>query len=241
MRSLIHRSLQMSIWLVVGALALGAGGCARSPEFKALAKQPADYDKRHPVLLTRQTKSAAIVVGPYTTSISSLQRAEIDSFGQAFRSDGEGSLSIAVPSGSVNERAAVQVSRDVRTILAQSGLSAHALVVRPYRADAAVEAPPILLSYTRLTAAVPHPCAQSADIDITLYNQQWENFGCANQTNLAAIVANPNDLSRPRPLDNASAGRRAVVLEKYRTGQDPKTVYSNPNSGTVSNIGQGGN
>lgn len=218
---------------------LAVAGCARSPEYKALLDQPVDYDKRHPILLSRSTQSAAIAVGPYAPAITSLQRQAIEGFAQAFRNDGEGSLAIAVPSGASNETNAVRLTGDVRAILQQAGVSKGAIIVRPYRADPAVETPPVLLSYNRLTAAVPHPCSVSDDLNQNLLNRQWENFGCAGQTNLAAIIANPNDLSRPRPLDKPSGGRRATVLEKYRTGEDPKTNYRNPNAGNASNIGQG--
>ena len=230
----------MAPCLIMAVLSLGVAGCARSPEFKALLDQPVDYDKRHPILLTRSTQSAAVAVGPYAPAITSLQRSAIEGFSQAFRNDGEGSLAIAVPSGASNETNAVRLARDVRSILQQSGVSQSAIVIKPYRADAAVETPPILLTYNRLTAAVSHPCRVSDDLNSSVLNRQWENFGCAGQTNLAAIIANPNDLSRPRPLDKPSGGRRAVVLEKYRTGEDPKTNYRNPNAGTASTIGQGG-
>ena len=228
-----------SAGLLAGLIMLGVGGCARSPEFKALANQPVEYQQRHPILLKHASQSVAVSANAHATAINSLQRAEIEGFAQAFRSDGEGTLAIAVPSGSGNETNAVRLSHDIKSILAQAGVPAVALVLRPYRADAAVDSPPILLSYTRLVAAVPHPCGGAGDFDITIYNRQWENFGCAGQANLAAVVANPNDLQRPRPLDKSSAGRRATVLEKYRGGADPKTIYTNPNAGNVSNVGQG--
>lgn len=229
-----------SALLLAGLVALLAAGCARSPAFKALAEQPADYRVRHPILLTRTTQSAAIAVGPYSASITSLQRSAIDAFAKAFRGDGEGSLAIVIPTGSSNERAASRLAHEAHGILAAANVPPGAIVTRSYRADPAVPSPPILLSYQRLTAAVPHPCAASGDIDITIYNQQWEDFGCANHTNLAAIIANPNDLTRPRPLDQASAGRRATILQKYNTGEDPKTRYINPGAGSASTLGAGG-
>jgi len=239
MRTIAHRS-RLAATAVLAALTLLAAGCARSPAYKALAEQPADYDKRHPILLTRATQSAAIPVGAYDYTVTGLQRSAIEAFAQSFRSDGEGSLAISVPTGAANHLSAARMASDVRAIFQQAGVPADAIVTRNYQPDAVVLAPPILLSYTRLTAAVPHPCALSGDVDTTILNSQWENFGCAAQTNLAAIIANPNDLSRPRPLDKPSAARRATVLEKYRTGEDPKTKYQNPNSGSASTVGQGG-
>ena len=51
------------------------------------------------------------------------------------------------------------------------------------------------------------------------------NFGCAQQQNLAAMVANPADLVRPQPMTPADGGRRADVIKKYsipgNTGWQP--------------------
>ena len=50
-------------------------------------------------------------------------------------------------------------------------------------------------------------------------NLPYPNFGCAQQRNLAAQVANPADLLGPRTMEPADAERRDVVLDKYRQGQ----------------------
>jgi pilus assembly protein CpaD len=50
-------------------------------------------------------------------------------------------------------------------------------------------------------------------------NINYENFGCASQANLAAMVDNPSDLITPRASDPSDQGRRAVVIEKYRKGE----------------------
>jgi pilus assembly protein CpaD len=54
----------------------------------------------------------------------------------------------------------------------------------------------------------------------TTSNQNYANFGCSQQHNLAAMVANPQDIETPRTTTSASAARRNVVLQKYITGQD---------------------
>jgi pilus assembly protein CpaD len=50
-------------------------------------------------------------------------------------------------------------------------------------------------------------------------NLPYPNFGCAQQRNLAAQIANPADLLGPRTTETADAERRAVVFDKYRQGR----------------------
>ena len=45
------------------------------------------------------------------------------------------------------------------------------------------------------------------------------NFGCANQRNFAAQVANPADLIGPRAMTPAPGERRDVVWGKYVKGE----------------------
>lgn len=66
-------------------------------------------------------------------------------------------------------------------------------------------------------------------------NYSTRNFGCASQHNLAATVANPEDLVQPRAEQPGYAARRKTVLEKYRQGQDPSTNY--PTATKASNVG----
>ncbi len=56
------------------------------------------------------------------------------------------------------------------------------------------------------------------DLARTSQNDQYENFGCAQQTNIAAMVANPQDLIRPRAQTPSDPMRRNTVIDDYRSG-----------------------
>ena len=47
-------------------------------------------------------------------------------------------------------------------------------------------------------------------------NRNYQNFGCATQSNLAAIVANPSDLLGPRGESEIDATRRDQVITDWR-------------------------
>ena len=52
----------------------------------------------------------------------------------------------------------------------------------------------------------------------TSRNLNYEDFGCSQQKNLAAMVSNPADLLGPRTMTPASAERRDVTWGKYLKG-----------------------
>ncbi len=60
-------------------------------------------------------------------------------------------------------------------------------------------------------------CGQwNEDILDTTQNRNYENFGCATQKNLAAMVANPEDLLGPRGESEIDATRRTNVINDWR-------------------------
>jgi pilus assembly protein CpaD len=198
-------------------LTLGLAGCASGREAIFDSNMPPNYEARHPIELTTSTESTAINAGVAGAGIGSFERAQVESFGQAFRADGEGALAIGIPVGSVNEKQAANSARTVRSILVEQGLPAKAIVYRPYRANAGADAPPLLLSYRRLRASVPSTCGIVDNLDNGADNVQYQDFGCSTQNNFAAQLANPNDLIMPRPMDKASAERRAKVLQDFNS------------------------
>lgn len=83
-------------------------------------------------------------------------------------------------------------------------------------------------------AQVAHRCGQwphdlgPADPALSTMNHPHWNHGCATQHNLAAIVANPNDLLTPRSEQQADAARRQTAIGRYRQGTapGPHTVHT---------------
>lgn len=64
------------------------------------------------------------------------------------------------------------------------------------------------------------PCPDwSRQSGLDYSNLPGSNFGCATQTNLGLMVANPNDLVRGRKLAPASGIHAAEGIVRYRTGE----------------------
>lgn len=72
----------------------------------------------------------------------------------------------------------------------------------------------------------PHDTG-TGDARLDMMNRPHFNHGCASQANLAAMVANPNDLLGPRAEGPIDASRRQTAINRYRAGQSPHTPHEN--------------
>jgi pilus assembly protein CpaD len=50
------------------------------------------------------------------------------------------------------------------------------------------------------------------------YNELYPNYGCAIQSNFAAMVEDPDDFLAPRGLAPATGASRSAVIRKYNEG-----------------------
>ncbi len=98
---------------------------------------------------------------------------------------------------------------------------------------------------TRQAAYVPHACGQWPDdvgasgIATTSENTSHWNHGCATQSNLAAMVANPNDLLTPRNETPSNGLRRQNAVAAYQLKLPPNTAHEPIQSlSSVSKTGQ---
>jgi pilus assembly protein CpaD len=55
---------------------------------------------------------------------------------------------------------------------------------------------------------------------------------------MAAMVENPADLVQPRSETPVYAARRTQVLDKYRKGESPATVYPDAAQSKISDVGK---
>jgi len=225
----------------VAILAASLAGCytARSVETDV----PNDYRLRHPIVLKDGNYTVEVLIGSNRGGLNARQRADVLAFAQTWKHDATGGVLIDVPTGTVNERAASESLHEIRSILEAGGIPHSGVYVRAYHPASPVKLAPINLSYPRITAEAG-PCGLwPADLGPGAGTQYWENqeywnFGCAQQRNLAAVVDDPADLVQPRGEAPAYNQRRTTVMDKYRQGQSTATTYANPNAGKISDIGQ---
>jgi pilus assembly protein CpaD len=226
---------------VAGFAAL-LGGCYQTTAQVTETPYPADYRERHPITIKEGAHTVEIFVGRNRGGLTPEQRAAVLSFAQEWRRDATSGVIIAVPQGGPTARAAADSMREVHSILNASGIPAGAVYVRSYRPAPSALAS-IKISYSKLMASAG-PCGQwPKDLGPSVEgndfsNQEYWNFGCAAQRNLAAMVDNPADLVQPRGETPAYAARRSVAIDKYRTGENPSGKYDNYDKGKISDLGQ---
>jgi len=236
------RTVHGGAWLLVVAFALIAGGCQHDPVVTN-SFYPTDYRDRHPIVVTERPRSVDVFIGTGRGGLTAVQRAQVGAFGGAWRREANGLLVIDIPHGTPNETAAKATVREVSSVLHSAGVPPKAIHVRPYRPSAPIEIGPMRLNYPVMRAEAG-PCGEwPDDLGPTANPSAWENrpywnFGCATQRNLAAVVVDPADLVQPRPETPPSASRRATVIDKYRQGQDPATIYAKTNDAKVGQVGQ---
>lgn len=219
-RSRIARAMLSGAALV--AMAAFSAGCSTTATSDV---DPSDYDYRlrHPIMISEEPEVMDMRVGMNGPAISPEIETAIRDYVGEYRADGTGSITIQVPTGSANEAAAASTGRAVHYALVRSGVARGQIQVAPYEVGDYAKIAPLRLSYLRVKAVVPR-CGIWPDANQGSYlNKDFYNFGCAQQQNLAAMVANPADFMKPKPMGPADGYRRADVISKYRRGEDPQT------------------
>jgi pilus assembly protein CpaD len=218
-------------------------GCKHDePTFTASV--PDDYRMRHPIAITEADRTVEVFVGNSRGGLSASQRADVIALGNTWMREGTGAIIADVPVGTPNARAAADSYREIRSLLAATGVPTHGVTLRHYKPDNARTFATVRLTYPRIAATAgpcgtwPEDLGTSVKNKSYLANTQYWNFGCANQRNLAAMVENPSDLLQPRPETPAYTNRRTVVLDKFRRGEGTATVYPDADKGKISSVGQ---
>jgi len=209
------------------ALALAAGtamlaGCKTldEPGAHLAGAVVVNHNERHPILVSQQPSTMNLSVPAGSRGLSSSQVAQVEGFLARFRASDSGSskLVIAVPHGGANEPAAMRVAGQLNGLIKEAGFADNAVQVQPYGAGRGSSAP-VRFSYMRYVAQGPDCGNWPDNLARDSRNLNYHNFGCAQQANLAAQIANPADLITPRTMDAADPERRAVVFDKYRQGK----------------------
>lgn len=212
--------------------AAGLAGCSTAREPTVTGSVPDNgYSTRHPILIKESIETMDVPVGSQSGHLTSRMANTVSAFGAEAMERGATGVTILIPSGSANETSADAMSRQIASALVSGGVPAKAISHQPYQVEANAADAPIRLAYPRVAATVPHACGQWPEqMMIDNSNRDYFNFGCAHQSNIAAMVVNPSDLVTPQGTTAVDANRRTRVLTNYRNGAATKSAISAPNS-----------
>ncbi len=224
------RNPRFKLTVSTGTIILAAvilSGCQTEPKSNAELLATHDYRYQHPIVISEAPEVLDLPIGKNTRNLRSPVTDVITSFAMESRRSGSGNVEILVPTGSANESAVHAVVRDIRGALSRGGVSGKHIATRTYRSSDPSADAPIRLSYARMKATTGECGAWPKNIGGGVgENTSYQNYGCATQANLAAMVENPSDLIAPRATTPSDQNRRAVVIEKYRLGETTAGAFT---------------
>lgn len=156
-----------------------------------------------------------IALAVHQSGLSPNQRQALTSLAQRYRASAQSGVVIEVPTTADNLTG--QTVSQIAAALENLGVPRGQISVVSYEGPG--ERAPVLAGFTTIRAAVPRCGAQWGNLSRTGNNDGASNFGCAVTANLAAQIADPNDIVAPRTMTPPSAQRRTVVFDAYRQGQ----------------------
>lgn len=169
--------------------------------------QPTTVGERYPIKVT-EAKTKTGIRAPRGT-LNTEQTNAVRNFAIEARRSSAPKVEVLYPSGS---GASKQLAKSIATTLADAGVPESRIWVKGYSGGATA---PIQLVLTRKVAVTQECGDWSEDLSSTYSNDAFSNFGCSTQQNIAAMVANPEDLERPREMGPVLAQNRTETMKVF--------------------------
>jgi pilus assembly protein CpaD len=213
---------------IAAACLLSACGTMR-PDRQTTNSIPDDYRTRHAITVAEVEHSLDVPIGTDEHGLTSSTRDLIKGFAQDYLAMSKSTIRVAIPMNTANAAAASAARNQIRKALADANVPTTRIVLTSYNSPVSNVSAPVKLSFVAVTA-ITDQCGQWPTdlVGPTLArNENYENFGCASQQNLAAQISNPTDLIGPRGMSPIDAANRATVIQTYRDdGNTPETTSS---------------
>lgn len=199
------------------AMAGVLAGCGQRHSIH-VGSTPDDYRTNHPIMIAEKQRTLDLAVGSSDRGATRSQKSAIAGFlATNYDKSAAPVLNIMVPNGAANSAAASDAARDFVQVAHRHGVPDSRVVVTGYQAGSPDVAAPVRLAFTAI-AAQTDKCGRWPD-DILANNREnkhYADFGCSYQNNLAAQIADPNDLLGPRAPSEIDAADRGNVIDDYR-------------------------
>jgi pilus assembly protein CpaD len=223
----VSRALLVAASYALAALCLAA--CATAPRSPAVAAR--SPDALYP--LKAETASDQVALAIHAEGLSPAQTQALRALAARRGDRMGGPVRLNAPRGAGDAARAAAALAGARAVLAAAGVPASEILVGGY--DATDAQAPLLASYAYDRAEIPK-CGRQAEFTRTAANEVDANFGCSVTANMAAQIANPSDILRPRGEDAPDADRRLTVLGKYREGKVTNSDDAEGKSGVISSV-----
>ncbi len=208
----VHRSMVPALAIM---LAASLAGCANRDSI-TVGSIPDDYRTTHPIVIAEKNQKIDLPVGAGDRGMTGAQRDTLLGFLDGYDKGAAPSLTIAIPRGSANEVAALVAGRDFARVAVAAGVKRNRIVMTSYQSDVPEASAPVRVAFVAVRAQTDKCGRWPDDLTDTSENKHYADFGCSYQNNLAAQVANPNDLLGPRKQSEIDAENRGAVIDLYR-------------------------
>lgn len=227
----VNRILQTAF---VGAAVLALSACASDPVDKPAPELPARVaSEKWTNRIKVDGHPDEILLAAHASGLSDNQDQALRALVGRWLSAEAREIVVSAPVGGGDPGASGRMAMDVRERLVLLG--APAAQVRVVGYDAAGQpAAPLRVGFEYFVAEGPKCGQHWENLSATRKNEAYDNFGCAMAANLAAQIANPEDLIRPRDSTPADAGRRDTVFGKYRKGEVTSSAKDEQATGAIS-------
>jgi pilus assembly protein CpaD len=206
---------------------VGLAACA-APTFEQAAGLGVIPTKQYP--LKTETAPTGILLAPHDYGLSQAQGEALEALAVRWKENSEGRVLIESPAGGGPDAGSTAYA--ARDALERMGVPSAAIEVTSYQAGS--PGAPIRVSHLARVAMI-NDCGRTwTDVTKSGSNQPNVNFGCAVNSNLAAMIDNPNDIDRARGVDPVDAGRRQNVIDAYRRGETTSSQQDDQANGAVS-------
>ena len=234
-RPIMERPYMRAPFWAAGLALLALGACA-TDDAKPTTPLPLTPSERFSIEVTPSPDELQLAA--HTTGLSPAQTAALNDFIARWAAGARGAITVKAPEHGPDPAGAYRTATDTRDFLIAQGVAAADIRIVGYDAGGDAKAP-VRVGYIRYEARGPQ-CGQSWDnLADVRSNREYAEFGCAMTANIAAQLANPEDLLHPRAMTPPDATRRENVLAEYRTGDTTSTNKDTQANGAVSTtVGQ---
>ncbi|MES2254325.1 MAG: CpaD family pilus assembly protein [Pseudomonadota bacterium] len=210
------------------AAVLAAGSCTTT--FHKDADNFDDPLANHPITVEPSYQSVKLSYAG--GALGAADAPKLEAFLADYRLHGNGKIAISVPAGANMQQTVTALVSQIN----EMGVSRDRILVASR--DAGTGGSQVELNYISYQARTADCGNWSEDLAYTAENRTASNFGCANQHNMAMMVADPRDLLGPRAMDGADAARRQAVIGNYEAGKPTSSEKSPDQKTAITDIGR---
>jgi pilus assembly protein CpaD len=208
--------IRLGLYPVAAALGLSLlSGCV-GQDHVIVGAVPDDYRTSHPIVISEKEQVTDIPVGAADRGMTRSQREQLQGFLSSYDRSAASVVQILLPQGSANEAAARRAAAGLAEVARSAGVPRGRITILSYHVNAPDSQPPVRVSYSKVVASAGACGRWPDDLMKNSENKHYADFGCSYQRNLAAQVANPNDLIGPRKQGDIDATNRNDVINVYR-------------------------